>query len=103
MRKKRLVNTIFLSVILIVLWVFLFSGIAGYIGTRSVSEQREGLLGALERDITCCYALEGRYPPDLQYLRDHYGLSYNTSLFYVDYRPVASNIRPSYVVIDLTE
>ncbi len=103
MGKKRLVNTVFLSAVLILLWVFLFSGIAGYISTRSVSEQKEGLCNALERDITCCYALEGCYPPNLQYLADHYGLSYNKSLFYVDYRPVASNIRPSYVVIELSK
>ena len=62
-----------------------------------------GITRAMERDITACYALEGMYPPDLEYIRVHYGLTYPESRFYVDYRPIASNIRPDYAVIMLRQ
>ena len=57
-------------------------------------EGRQQLEQALRRAAVTCYALEGAYPPDLQYLKDHYGLTWDEKLFYVDYRPVAANIRP---------
>ena len=101
-KRNRKLNTFFLSAAMIVLWVVLFSRLAVYMNSQSSKEQKEGLETAIERDITTCYALEGSYPPDLQYMKDHYGLSYDESLFFVDYRPVASNIRPSYIIIELT-
>ena len=72
----------------------------GRLERESVGEQREALEMALERDITTCYALEGHFPPDLPYLREHYGLMYDETLFYVDYRPYGSNLRPFYIVLD---
>ena len=103
MRPKRRINTVFLSALLCVLWIGAFAGLLDRVGKSSVTEQRTALETALERDITGCYALEGAYPPDLQYLKDHYGLTWDESLFYVDYRPVAANIRPYYIIINLTE
>lgn len=46
-----------------------------------------------------CYATEGAYPPDLQYLVDHYGLVLNTDKYIYDYQAVAENIRPSIKVM----
>lgn len=68
----------------------------------SDAERRRALESAVQRDITSCYALEGAYPPDLQYLKDHYGLTWDESRYFVDYRPVASNIRPFYVIIEVS-
>ncbi|MBQ9927279.1 MAG: hypothetical protein IJO65_04825 [Lachnospiraceae bacterium] len=64
----------------------------------AVEKQRESLETALTRNITHCYAVEGYYPPSLAYLEEHYGLTYDKELFFVDYQPVASNMRP-YVTI----
>lgn len=51
-------------------------------------------LQAVERAVMLCYALEGAFPPDLQYLVDHYGLIVNKDKFVYLYEPVAANIRP---------
>ncbi len=55
--------------------------------------------GAIERAITTavlqCYALEGSYPPDLQYVSDHYGVILDYDNYYYQYEIFASNIRPS--------
>ena len=46
-----------------------------------------------------CYAAEGVYPPDLQYLKDHYGLTYDETEFLVDYEAYGSNLMPEVTVL----
>lgn len=81
----------------ILLLVFLF-GLSS-IHDTTLQKQQESLETALTRDITHCYAVEGYYPPSLEYIEEHYGLTYDKDLFFVDYRPVGSNMRPSVTVI----
>lgn len=69
------------------------------LGSSTVSKQQESLETALNRDITHCYAVEGMYPPSLDYLEEHYGLTYDKELFFVNYRPIGSNIRPDVTII----
>lgn len=61
----------------------------------------ESLELALQHDIVHCYAVEGIYPPSLDYLVDHYGLIYDHDDFYIDYRPIGSNIYPDYEIITI--
>lgn len=73
-------------------------------GIRSVSDttlakQQESLETALNRSIAQCYALEGAYPPSLEYLTDHYGLTYDDSRFLVDYEYYGSNLMPDVTVL----
>ena len=82
----------------IVLFVLFLQGI-GSVSESTLSKQQESLETALERDITHCYAVEGYYPPSLSYIEEHYGLTYDKDLFFVDYQPVGSNIRPNVTII----
>ena len=50
---------------------------------------------AVQRSALQCYAVEGVYPPDLQYLEDNYGLQVNEEDFYVTYDAFASNLPPT--------
>ena len=88
---------VFFPVTLILL-LFFFFGLSS-IQETTVSKQRESLETALTRDITHCYAVEGYYPPSLAYIEEHYGLIYDKELFFVDYQPVGSNMRPSVTII----
>lgn len=100
-RKKGHFNFMLLLALLLVLfWTFLFSAMAGSLGSGTRKDQELFLRDALEHAITSCYALEGMYPPDLQYMKDHYGLTYDESLFHVSYQPVAANIRPEYFILE---
>ena len=49
---------------------------------------------ALQRTAVACYAVEGVYPPDVAYMRTHYGLTYDESRYTVHYKLVASNFMP---------
>lgn len=91
------------GLLLMLLWVLLFTAMADNLRDRSAQQQEFSLELAIDHAITSCYALEGIYPPDLQYMKDHYGLVYDEELFYVDYRPIASNMRPEVYVLPLTD
>lgn len=63
-------------------------------GTRVQSEQLATLQNALRRASVTCYALEGRYPPSLEYLTEHYGVVVDEDKFIVHYDAFAPNITP---------
>ncbi len=91
-------------IVLLPLIAFLLLFILFYNGIQSVSDttlikQRESLETALMRSISQCYAVEGSYPPDLEYIVEHYGLIYDESLFYIDYQPIGSNIMPDVTIL----
>lgn len=81
----------------------MFSALADQLAANSRRDQELALQSSLEHAITSCYALEGMYPPDLSYMKEHYGLVYDEELFYVTYRPVAANIRPEYFILKKDE
>lgn len=91
-------------IVLLPLIAFLLLFVLFYSGIQSVSEttmekQRESLETALMRSISQCYAVEGAYPPNLDYIVEHYGLIYDDSLFYIDYQPIGSNIMPDVTIL----
>lgn len=55
---------------------------------------------ALRRSAVVCYAAEGVYPPDVAYLREHYGLTYDESRYVVHYQLTASNFMPDITVTE---
>lgn len=69
------------------------------LGRGQIKKQQESLENAIARDIVQCYAIEGQYPPTLEYMEDHYGLIYDKTTFFVDYQPIAANLYPDYTVL----
>ena len=53
----------------------------------------------LHRTAVACYAVEGAYPPDVNYMRQHYGLTYDESRYTVHYELTASNLMPKITVM----
>jgi hypothetical protein len=82
------------------LFIFVFLGVGG-ISASSDQQSRQILTDALKRATVQCYAIEGMYPPDIQYLEDNYGISYDHKRFIVHYEVFAANILPDIIVIDL--
>ena len=54
---------------------------------------------AVRRSAVACYAAEGSYPPDLDHLREHYGLQVNEKRYLVDYTVFAENLMPEITVL----
>ena len=89
----------FISVAIFVLIAVCFVLAVEYSGRSTIEKQQESLEKAIARDIVQCYAIEGQYPPTLEYMEEHYGLTYDKDTFFVDYQPIAANLYPDYTVI----
>lgn len=81
-------------------FAFFFQGIHTVERTAS-EEQAKSLEQAIRRSVVQCYAVEGTYPPSLDYLKTHYGIFYDSDLFYVDYTSIGSNIMPNITIIPI--
>ena len=92
-----------LSVLLFAGVLLLFSWWIGSFSGRNDTRSREILENALRRDIMECYAAEGRYPESLDYITEHYGLIYDDTRFYIDYRVTGSNIYPDYTILEMED
>ena len=63
-------------------------------------QDKQQLETALTRSAVACYAAEGRYPSDLQYLEENYGVQVNKELYTVKYEFIASNLMPDITVLE---
>lgn len=87
----------------IVVFAVLIAGATGLISRISgVSSEAEHKLvvDAVQASALTCFAVEGGYPQSLQYLKDNYGLTYDSERFMVVYNAFASNILPDIRVLE---
>jgi hypothetical protein len=61
---------------------------------KSGEESHKILSDAIIRSAVQCYAIEGFYPPDIEYLENNYGLLVDHNKYFVSYSVFASNIIP---------
>jgi hypothetical protein len=87
------------AVILFLVILAIFLGSINSFSSDTLRRQEENLENALQRSITYCYAAEGAYPQDLDYLKEHYGLTWDEDSFFVDYQVRGSNIYPDVTII----
>ena len=67
---------------------------------RQVQDIRQ-LEDALRRCAVACYASEGAYPPDVEYMKVRYGLTYDENRYVVHYQLNASNFMPDITVMEI--
>ena len=87
-------NFKFISVIIIiVLIVYMYIAVDN--AQRKSDEESYNILSdAIMRSAVQCYAIEGFYPPDIEYLENNYGLLVDHNKYFVSYSVFASNIIP---------
>ena len=85
--------------VLIVLTALLCLLVFGRSGRDLGEESAAAIRDAVQRSALQCYAVEGVYPPSLEYLEANYGLQINTAEFYVAYDIYASNMPPTVKVV----
>ena len=94
--NKKDVASIAIFIVLILSFVLLINSIT----TKNNGRELQIVRDAVKNAALTCYAVEGVYPDDLEYLREHYHLSYNEEKYHVFYEPLASNLRPSIKVAE---
>lgn len=89
---KSLLFVVIISAILIA-GIFYISDMGSEQGIKLTRE-------AAVRTAVECYAIEGIYPPNVQYMEDNYNLSYDKTKYYIHYDAFASNIMPTIEVYE---
>ena len=97
-RKNGLGSMLLISAALVVLLVFV-SALSNLQEGR-ISEGRQQLEDAVRRSAVACYAEEGIYPPNLEYLEEHYGVQVDRERYTVMYEIFASNLMPDVTVLE---
>jgi hypothetical protein len=81
--------------IVLALFVLAVSEIAG----KSENEGMHLTEESIWRAAVQCYALEGFYPSDFEYLKDHYAVRPDESKYIIYYTYTASNLMPEIDVL----
>ena len=103
MKKKKTVSSLLRGVLLpcaarvIFLW---FTSALGNLESGREAEDARQLQEVLRKGCVTCYASEGVYPPDLEYLKDHYGVQIDEERYTVFYERFAQNLMPDITVLE---
>ena len=94
MRKK------IISAALVVLGLSLFLRGVSLVGDSADQEESRQLERALRQAAVACYAAEGIYPPNVDYLCRHYGVLVDEQQYTVIYENFADNLMPEILVLE---
>ena len=87
------------AAVVLLLFTRAFTNLKAGSGDEAVSQ----LESAIRQAVVTCYATEGYYPPDMDYIVEHYGIQLDESRYLVSYDIFAENIMPEITVIPLAE
>lgn len=101
-RKKR--RTGLLAGLLLPLF-FVAAAVCFAVALDSLDRGREEethrrLEETLRKGCVACYAAEGFYPPDLDYLTSHYGVQIDERRYVVKYMALGENLMPDITVLE---
>lgn len=99
-RKKSAALKWLLMPVAAVLVLVIFAGALDSMSTGRQEENKRQLEEALRRGCAACYAVEGRYPPSVEYLKDHYGIQVDEKHYSVAYDVFAANLMPDITVLE---
>ena len=94
--RREIAIVLLMAVLLVGVWLLI-----GRLGTSSDNAQTQFVTDAVHNAALTCYAVEGAYPDNLEYLRKHYGLAYDESRYMVTYSAFASNLLPEIYVTEV--
>ena len=98
--KKGILSNVNFSALLFIAVLIGFMIAVSDFADNNAANQKEILTDAISRDIVHCYAIEGSYPPSLDYIEEHYGLTYDHDRFLIDYEVMGSNLMPNVTIIE---
>ena len=98
-KKMRPAWAPWLSLAAFVLLIALFlQGVVDVSG-NSMAEKKRLVEQAVWRATVNCYAIEGIYPPNLEYLEENYGVDVDEENYAVFFSSFADNVLPSVRVV----
>lgn len=103
MKKKKIIFSMLRGLLLPCVTVAVF--LCFMSALNNLENGREGedirqLQEVLQKGCVACYAAEGIYPPDLEYLKEHYGVQVDEGRYTVYYSRFAQNLMPDVTVLE---
>ena len=92
-----------LTPLVIVAALLVFATAVSSLDSGRNEESLRQLEEALRRSCAACYATEGVYPPNVDYLKERYGVQIDEDKYKVDYQVFAKNLMPSITVLELKQ
>lgn len=86
-------KTIAAALVMVLLLAGTVAIINGMVSAGDAGEVRM-VRDAVKNAALTCFAVEGAFPRDLDYLRENYGLAYDEEKYHVRYNAFASNQMP---------
>ena len=102
-RRKSQTKGYLLSAAALLLLVGVFAVGALSFAGKAGPKGEESLRRAVTRASVQCYAIEGRYPPSVEYLEENYGVRIDRDRYNVFYNGFASNVMPEIVINPIEE
>jgi hypothetical protein len=93
---RNVKGLVFTAAILCVVIVFFVAAVGG--ASEKAELSTEIVAEAIKRAAVQCYAIEGFYPIELEYLTENYGLIIDEERFVVYYRAEMPNFLPTIMV-----
>ncbi len=97
-RERSQVRGYLLSAAALLLLVAVFTAGALTFAGKAGKKGEESLRRAVTRASVQCYAIEGRYPPSVEYLEENYGIHIDRDRYHVFYNGFASNVMPEITI-----
>ena len=98
--KRRFNLGPILIIPLVIAVVLMFTTAVSNLQEGRQSEGKQQLEDAVRRGAVACYAAEGIYPPNLEYVEEHYGIQVDRERYTVEYEIFASNLMPDVTVLE---
>lgn len=95
MNRKDLLKLALMAVVL-----FAAVALVNRISSAHGTAETEIVRNAVKNAALTCYAVEGAYPDDVEYLREHYRLAYDEDRYFITYDAFASNMIPDIYVTE---
>lgn len=97
--RLKLLSGIILSICLIVISILLIPIISETV-IKNADITQQTMENSINKALIHCYAIEGSYPPSIEYLSENYGVYLQEDRYYYHYEFIGSNIRPIIKVLE---
>lgn len=88
------------SILLVLAVIAFFVACVTRLETGRQAQGKQQLEEAVRRTVVTCYSVDGFYPPNVQYMQDHYALQYDEKKYTIRYEVFASNLMPDITVLE---
>ncbi len=97
--KINIISHIILYPFIVLLIILIVNGSSNF-NSASSEIAKKAAYKAIEKSFMQCYASEGSYPNDLEYLEKNYGLILDRENFSYEYTVFSSNVMPEILIFE---